>query len=185
MAMFRKFLFITVALIIIFLIVGFVRFYFSIKSYQKSDNYNIDGIAVLTGGKGRIAEGIKIFKENPESYLLISGVDKIVEIEEIIPVDFLKMRRVFIDKKSESTLENANEIITWSNKNKIKNILIITSDYHMPRSMLILSKRGDGLSFYANPVNSNIRFEKNFIKDIKLIQFLLVEYFKYLLYLVI
>ena len=41
-----------------------------------SNNYNPQGIAVLTGGKGRIAKGIELFRNNPESYLIISGVDK-------------------------------------------------------------------------------------------------------------
>ena len=80
---------------------------------------------------------------------------------------------------------NAKEIIEWSYRNKIKNISIITSDYHMPRSMLVLFKKGKGLNFYASPVTSNIHLKKNLFRDFKLLQFLLEEYFKYLLYLVI
>ena len=174
-----------VLLLVIFLCIGFIKFYLSIKNYKSEENTNIQGIAVLTGGKGRIAEGIKIFRENPGSYLLISGVDKSIEIEEIMPLDFLKNPRVFIDKNSETTLDNAKEIIEWSYKNKIKNISIITSDYHMPRSMLVLFKKGKELSFYANPVPSSIYFKKHLFRDFKLLQFLLEEYFKYLLYLVI
>ena len=181
---FNKLLFI-ILLLVILLGIGFIKFFLSIKNYKNEENINIQGIAVLTGGKGRIAEGVKIFRENPESYLLISGVDKSIEIEEIIPVDFLKSPKVFIDKNSETTLENAKEIIEWSYRNKIKNISIITSDYHMPRSMLVLFKKGKGLNFYANPVTSNIHLKKNLFRDFKLLQFLLEEYFKYLLYLVI
>ncbi len=184
MKRFNKLLFI-ILLLMILLGIGFIQFFLSIKNYKNEANINIQGIAVLTGGKGRIAEGIKIFRKNPESYLLISGVDKSIEIEEIIPFDFLKSPRVFIDKNSETTLDNAKEIIEWSHRNKIKNISIITSDYHMPRSMLVLSKKGKGLNFYANPVNSNIYLKKNLFKDLKILQFLLEEYFKYLLYLVI
>ncbi len=180
----NKLLFI-VLLLVIFLCIGFIKFYLSIKNYKDEGNINIQGIAVLTGGKGRIAEGIKIFREHPESYLIISGVDKSVETEEIIPLDFLKNPRVFIDKNSETTLDNAKEIIAWSYKNKIQDILIVTSDYHMPRSLLVLFKKGKGLNFYANPITSSIYFKKNLFRDSKLLQFLLVEYFKYLLYLVI
>ena len=43
------------------------------------------GIAVLTGGKGRIAKGVKLFKNSPNSYLLISGVDKNIKNSDIIP----------------------------------------------------------------------------------------------------
>ena len=48
----------------------------------------LEGIAVLTGGKGRIAKGIKLFKSSPSSYLLISGVDKSIKNIDIIPKDF-------------------------------------------------------------------------------------------------
>ena len=88
---------------------------------------------------------------NPESILLISGVDKTVEKTEIVPKDFLNKRTVLIDKKSETTIQNAEEIINWANKNKINNIEIITSDYHMPRSIYILKKKAKELNFYANP----------------------------------
>ena len=63
-----------------------------------SNNYNPQGIAVLTGGKGRIAKGIEVFRNNPESYLIISGVDKKVAIEDVLPKDFLVNPKVFIDK---------------------------------------------------------------------------------------
>ena len=166
--------------VLIFLF-GFIRYFFSIKNFETSINVNAQGIAVLTGGKGRIAEAIKVFRENSLSYLLISGVDKSVRIEDIVPEDFLTNPRVSIDKNSQTTLDNANEIIKWSNRNSIKNIIIITSDYHIPRSMLILTNRGKGLAFYPHPVASSIDFEKNLLKDTKILKFLLEEYVKYLL----
>ena len=72
----------------------------------------------MTGGKGRIAKGIKLFKSSPNSYLLISGVDKGIKNSDIIPKDLLKNNRVFIDRKSETTIDNANEIINWANQNR-------------------------------------------------------------------
>ena len=47
--------------------------------------------------------------------------------------------------------------------------------------MLILTKRGKGLAFYPHPVASSIDFEKNLLKDTKILKFLLEEYVKYLL----
>ena len=51
----------------------------------------VEGIAVLTGGKGRIAKGIKLFKNSPDSYLIISGVDKNIKNIDIIPKELLKI----------------------------------------------------------------------------------------------
>ena len=177
----KKFLLALLILSILIFIFGFVRYFLSIKNFETSINVNAQGIAVLTGGKGRIAEAIKIFRENPLSYLLISGVDKSVKIEDIVPEDFLINPRVSIDKNSQTTLDNANEIVKWSKRNSIKKIIIITSDYHIPRSMLILTNRGRGLAFYPHPVTSTINFESNLFKNTKNLKFLLEEYFKYLL----
>ena len=177
----NKFLFVLIILSILSFIFGFIKFFSLIKNFKTSENVNIQGIAVLTGGKGRISEAIKVFRENPLSYLLISGVDKNIDIEEIIPNEFLINPRVSIDKNSETTLDNADEIVKWSQKNSIKNIIIVTSDYHLPRSMLILANRGNDLTFYPHPVASSIYLEKNLFKDTKILKFLLEEYFKYLL----
>ena len=171
--------------LLLLLIFGFLRFSAYINSYEAISNINIQGIAVLTGGKGRIDKGIKAFRKNPESILLISGVDKTVEKTEIVPKDFLNKRTVLIDKKSETTIQNADEIINWANKNKINNIEIITSDYYMPRSIYILKKKAKELNFYANPVVSDMKLSKIYYGDFNTINFLFEEYIKFLLSLVI
>ena len=177
-----QFYFFTIFVIFfVFFLVGFVSFFSQIKNYNVANNYNPQGIAVLTGGKGRIAKGIEIFRNNPESYLIISGVDKKVAIEDVLPKDFLVNPKVFIDKKSETTIDNVNEIVNWSLKNKINDVIIITSNYHMPRTMLILTKKGKGLNFSSYPVTSSIDLDENFLKDTKTLKFLLKEYLKYIL----
>ena len=118
----NKFLFPLLILTVLIFLFGFIRF-FSIKNFETSINVNAQGIAVLTGGKGRIAEAIKVFRENSLSYLLISGVDKNVRIEDIVPEDFLTNPRVSIDKNSQTTLDNANEIIKWSIEIVLKTLL--------------------------------------------------------------
>ena len=104
-------------------------------------------------------------------------MDKKVAIEDVLQKIFLNPK-VFIDKKSETTIDNVNEIVNWSVKNKISDVIIITSDYHMPRTMLILTKKGKGLNFSSYPVTSSIDLMGIF-KDTKTLKFLLEEYFKY------
>ncbi len=175
------FFFIIFVIALVFFSFGFVSFFSQIKNYNVTNNLNPQGIAVLTGGKGRIAKGIEVFRNNPESYLIISGVDKKVSIEDVLPKDFLVNPKVFIDKKSETTNDNVNEIVNWSLNNNIRDVIIITSDYHMPRTMLILTKKGKGLNFSSYPVTSSINLEESFLKDSKTLKFLLEEYFKYIL----
>ena len=159
---------------------SFIKFYSKIQGYEPTIESPTEGIAVLTGGKGRIAKGIKLFKSSPNSYLLISGVDKGIKNIDIVPEDFLKNNRVFIDRKSETTIDNADEIINWARENNIGNIRIITSDYHMPRSMLILLKKSNRINFYADPVISDIHVRDTMLSNSKLLIFLIEEYLKYL-----
>ena len=137
--------------LVIFFSISFIRFYNNINSYNIPNGALLEGIAVLTGGKGRIAKGIKLFKSSPGSYLIISGVDKNIKNIDIIPKELLKNNRVFIDRKSETTIDNAEAIIKWAKQYRIGNIRIII-DYHMPRSMLILLRQSKSLNFYADPV---------------------------------
>ena len=160
---------------------SFIKFYDTINSYKANNNEVVQGVAVLTGGKGRVAKGIKIFKENQSIYMIISGVDKSIKNIDVIHKDLLESDKLFIDKKSETTVENAEEIIKWATQNNLSDISIITSDYHMPRSILILSKKSKNLNFYADPVISHISMQENLFSNFKLLIFLLEEHLKYLL----
>ena len=142
----------------IFFSISFINFIIILRAITLTNCTPLEGIAVLTGGKGRIAKGIKLFKSSPNSYLIISGVDKNIKNIDIVPKELLKNNRVFIDRKSETTIDNAEAIIKWANQYRIGNIRIITSDYHMPRSMLILLRKSNSLNFYADPVISDIHY---------------------------
>jgi len=176
----RLLFFLILTVLILFFIIGFIKFYNDIKNYKSYNKILVEGIAVLTGGKGRIDKGIELFKASPNNYLIISGVDKSIKIIEVVPKDILNSNKVFIDRKSETTIDNAEEIIKWSRKNSITNIRIITSDYHMPRSMLILSKKSESLNFFPDPVKSDINIRKNISENFKSLLFLSEEYLKYL-----
>ena len=86
---------------------------------------------------------------------------------------------------SESTLENAIVIADWAKKNQLYNINVITSYYHMPRSMLLLDKFTEKVNYYAYPVKKEKRQNSRFLPDIIFTLFLLQEYIKYLLSLII
>ena len=94
------------SLIILFLIYGFIVFFKKIHYNQVSFNYKTEGIAVLTGGKGRINLGLELFKKNRNLKLIISGVDKKVSEVSIIPNNFKNKSSITIDKESESKCQN-------------------------------------------------------------------------------
>ena len=173
------------SLFLIFLILGFFYFLRVITYTNVMIGKNIDGIAILTGGKGRISLGLNLFTKQSNIKLIISGVDKKISINSVLPSKFQENNRIYIDQVSESTFENAVIIKDWAKKNQLYNIYIITSYYHMPRSMLLLNKFKEEVNYYAYPVKKEKSSHSNFLHDILFTLFLMQEYIKYLLSLII
>ena len=167
-------------LFVIIVLLQFNFFLFNIQSYKNTDlnKKEIEGIVVLTGDKFRILEGLKILNSEIGYKLLISGVNKEIPIEEI-KKEFPKFNQLFnccieLESISTNTFENVREIFFWKKKNNIKNILLITSDYHLPRvelevNRLLLDKETFYYGVKYDNQKINIRMKK-----------LIVEYIKYL-----
>ena len=167
-------------LFVIIVLLQFNFFLFNIQSYKNTDlnKKEIEGIVVLTGDKFRILEGLKILNSEIGYKLLISGVNKEISIEEI-KKEFPKFNPLFnccveLESISTNTFENVREIFFWKKNNNIKNILLITSDYHLPRvelevNRLLLDKETFYYGVKYDNQKINIRMKK-----------LIVEYIKYL-----
>ena len=168
------------SLFILFLIYGFVTFLKKIQYDQVNFNSQTDGIAVLTGGKGRISLGLELFNKNNNLRLIISGVDKKVSDKSIIPNDLKNKSFITVDKDSKSTYQNAQIINKWASKYKLQNISIITSYYHMPRSLMLIQSLSPSIKFYAYPVKKKTSSKISFRNNILYYFFLTEEYIKYL-----
>ena len=143
----------------------------------------IVGIVVLTGGKNRIEKGVDLLSKGYGDKLLISGVFMSSEIEEKFSLEKEKNELfkccVFFDQKSKNTLENAEEVAKWLNENKdIKSIILVSSYYHLPRSIMIFEKTiSSDVKVYPVPATQNKNFRNQFFFHLKLI---ISEYFKVL-----
>ena len=175
----RNLILYTFSIIIVFKIYGFLIFIKKIQYQEISFSEISDGIAVLTGGKGRINLGLELFNSNRNLRLIISGVDKKVSDKSIIPEDLKNKFNITIDKDSESTYQNAKVINKWASKYKLKNVTIITSYYHIPRSMMLIQSLTPSINFYAYPVEKKIFSKISFKENILYYFFLTEEYIKY------
>ena len=144
-------------IILIALAVLFIDFVYKTFSVSQQ-NVKTDAIVVLTGGRGRIEEGVRLYREHQARYLFLIGVDPSVRKS-----DLFKERKgeggeegVFLEKVSRNTLENAlyaREMI--EKKKDIGSIKLITSRYHMKRAMLIFRNTlPAGITIYPHPVDS-------------------------------
>jgi uncharacterized SAM-binding protein YcdF (DUF218 family) len=122
---------------------GFVLFAVFVTRDGASVRDNADGIVVLTGGDLRVEAGAKLLKDGRARRLLISGVNRKVtreEMQHLIGLD-AKMFNCCVDLGYEAldTVGNADETRTWARNNNYTRLIIVTSRYHMPRSLAELA----------------------------------------------
>lgn len=122
-----------------------------------------DAIVVLTGGNGRIQEGMALFASGRASHLFISGVYKDVTRREIMGLwkgdHALPPCCVTLGYEATTTTQNAQETRAWIIKNKYSSIRLVTGDYHMARSMMELRHALPGVDIFRHPVRQDdLRF---------------------------
>jgi uncharacterized SAM-binding protein YcdF (DUF218 family) len=99
-----------------------------------------DGIVVLTGGPGRIERGLKLLELKRARRLLISGAHPDTTAKQIATLT-KKPDRLFdccvdIGYDAGNTIGNAREAALWVGDNKFTSVRIVTSRYHLARSLL-------------------------------------------------
>ena len=171
---------IILTLILIVILSHFIFFITEIRDLKKNytSETKIDSIVVLTGDRFRINEGIKILSNKIGSKLLLSGVNKSIGIDSI-KKEFSKYDSLFtccieIENISSNTFENLRETFLWLKKNKYNSVLIVTSDYHVPRVKLESEKFIKKNDIYYHPVKKNIMESRS-----KRLKKLIFEYVKY------
>jgi uncharacterized SAM-binding protein YcdF (DUF218 family) len=164
---------------------GFVYFMDVISQCCPSDQtINTEAIIVLTGDKHRIETGLELLKANPSKRLFITGVDsKIRKVASVIKI-FSSISRELQNKvefgqMATCTFENASEVKEWTESNDIHSITLVTSNYHMPRSLLLFKDAMPSLAIENYPISSREITLDALKKDPKAILFLLKEYTKY------
>lgn len=161
---------------------GFLYFADSVASLQPPANPRADAIVVLTGGFQRIDQAVELLKGGAGKRLLISGVHPSTTGGQIrrntqSSADLFKCC-VDIGHDAIDTIGNANETANWIRSNGYRSILVVTNNYHMPRSLLELRRANPGIEFIAYPVvNSDLK-STNWLHNPMVLKTILSEYAK-------
>ena len=131
---FRVIILVTIILILYFM--SFINFLFNVDKNFMVKN-NINNIVVLTGNVGRLAVGLDLMDNNINSRMLITGVAKGVKYSDIIKNRDSKKDRIDLGYNAQSTLGNALETALWIKERNINDIILITDNWHMPRTLLL------------------------------------------------
>ncbi len=125
--------------LILFWIAGLVRFADSIPKITKEPLIRTDAIIVLTGGSGRLEEGLDLIERNLANRLFVSGAYQGLDVKNLFKIfkrdPFGLESRIDIGTAT-NTLGNAQETANWSKNRGYRSIRLVTAAYHMPRSLL-------------------------------------------------
>lgn len=173
-------------LLTVFLIgasVLFIDFAYRTFSVRPRD-VKTDAIVVLTGGRGRVDEGIKLYREHKAVWLFLIGVDPSVRKSELFR-EIPGQRGgdgVLLEKLSRNTLENALQARQFITSRKVGSITLITSRYHMKRAVLIFENvLPKNVAIYPYPVDSR-NLKENWWSHGGSFRLLMSEFYKYCLF---
>lgn len=163
--------------------IGFVIFSEHVSNLSApAPDQKADAIIVLTGGKSRIEVALELLAEKRGQRLLISGVHPSTKREVLQRITGTEPALfaccVDLDRSALNTIGNAVESAKWIKKNNYKRIFIVTNNYHMPRSILELSRHITDVELIPYPViNSDLK--NNWMHQGDTLRVLFTEYIKY------
>ena len=178
-----RFIFDLLLLAVVLTAIGFFIFTDGIQRSQPEPR-TADGIAVLTGGVARIDEAMKLLAQQKAKRLLITGVNRTTSTEALKQLasegDQLFSCCVDIDKEARNTIDNATEASQWVALHHYNSIIVVTSNYHMPRALAELGRVMPGVTLipYSVIVN-NVRLDRWWTYP-GTTRLLISEYLKYL-----
>jgi len=143
-----------------------------------------DAIVVLAGGKGRIEEGVRLFREKRGNWLFLVGVDPKVRKSDLYRPESgdPSASNVILEKASRNTLENAIYSRDLLADHKIRSVLLITSRYHLKRAAILFRNAlPSEVAIYTYPVDSS-NVKQDWWYHIGTFRLLFSEFYKYCLF---
>lgn len=123
--------------------VGFVGFLSQLRGAETKPARTADGIVVLTGGSSRVSDAMELLADGYGRRLLISGVhptNAASDISRSLPDNESLLRCcVDLDRFAINTRSNAAETRRWAHERGFKSLIVVTSNYHMPRAIVEFS----------------------------------------------
>ncbi len=161
---------------------------FSVRVDQSTpppDPAPADGIVALTGSSNaRISEAMKLLEDGKATRLLVSGVNPQASRADIKGVA-KATRRIYdccvdLGFQATDTVGNARETAGWARAKGFRSLIVVTSDFHMPRAMLELHEALPDVRLTPYPVQTTDLDSEHWWKSGDGARRMIVEYCKYL-----
>ena len=113
---------------------------------------------VLTGAAARIPDAIQLLADRRGQRLFITGVYRNTRSREIARLTPLYNRFfaccIDLDRNALNTYGNAIQARRWAHEHHFKSLIVVTSNWHMPRAMVEIEHQLPDIALIAYPVIS-------------------------------
>ncbi|WP_273726382.1 YdcF family protein [Brucella gallinifaecis] len=172
-------------LVLLAFLIGFVWFSEKVTSMQSPAlDAPADAIVVLTGGQSRIQAALDLLKDKQGKRLLISGVHPSTnerDLQRATHTDASLFNCcVDLDRSALNTVGNATESERWIRANGYHRVIVVTNNYHIPRSILEMSSRMQDVEFVPYPVVNGEKRTHSWVAESDTLRVLFIEYVKYI-----
>jgi uncharacterized SAM-binding protein YcdF (DUF218 family) len=166
-------------------VLGFLGFARAVVDATPPPDPKADGIVALTGGTARIDGALQLLAEGRGGRLLISGVNPSVTpdiLARTVTSDGKGAMGCCVDlgHDARDTIGNAAETRAWATDRGYGSLIVVTSDYHMARSMAELETAMPGTRLIAYPVSNPELHLARWWSDPDAFGLLMREYVKFL-----
>jgi uncharacterized SAM-binding protein YcdF (DUF218 family) len=169
----------------VLLVGGFFWFVSLIPSEEVQLDSKADGIVVLTGAAARIPDAIELLADERGKRLLISGVYRDTKSREIGRITPLYSKYfsccIDLDRSALNTFGNALQTKHWAHEHNFNSLIVVTSNWHMPRAMAELAHQLPEVKLIPYPVTSKKLKKEPWWSTPATARMLFAEYLKYLL----
>ena len=115
-----------------------------------------DAVVVLTGGRLRLETGLGVLIAGSAKKLFVSGVNQKIDRDELLrvlgPAAGREACCIVIGHEADNTFGNARETAAWMEHEGYRSLRLVTSWYHMRRSLLEFGRRMPQTRVVAHPV---------------------------------
>lgn len=162
---------------------GFVAFLSQLRDAETAPGRKADGIVVLTGGASRLSDGMELLAAGYGKRLLISGVhpsSAASDISRALPEGQSYFSCcVDLDRSAVNTRSNAAETRRWAHERGFTSLIVVTSNYHMPRALVEMSHAMPDIALIPYAVVGEKWREEPWYEGGTTLRLVLSEYVKY------
>jgi uncharacterized SAM-binding protein YcdF (DUF218 family) len=171
------------AIVFVAVAIGFVGFISQLRVAEIKPSRRADGIVVLTGGSSRVSDAMELLADGYGRRLLISGVHPTNAVSDISRSlsdnQSLLGCCVDLDRSAVNTRSNAAETRRWAHERGFKSLIVVTSNYHMPRAIVELSHAMPDIALIPYAVVGDKWHDEPWWTSGAALRLLLSEYVKY------